>query len=285
MGMGGNIYIGSMSESAPQDDPKLVIKLDNKKPIPLYDFAMFLHAWEDQYEAYLESGWEQVANRKVKLYVKEVRKGSTIIDLVPMLPEVAGIAAIPFLENATSVVRFAERMATTIKRFLSKEEKDHPLTITNKDLKDINKIMNPVAMDHGANLFIETHIHGNVDVHIELPSIEANAIQNMVRSLTKEPLPPPEGGGVQSRVILSWHQMNESLKNMSTNLAYIDSIAKGAKNVLFDDEDLKKQMVLDDPFNKLFVVDAEPLTTQGKIVAFRVSRIHETLPKPPKDDE
>lgn len=273
-------------QDIPPNDPRLVIRIENDKPIALDDFAQCLQAWESQFKSYIATTTDPIDSREAKLFVREIRKGSTIIDLVPIVPTVVGtVAILPLLQNANTVARFAGYVSKVIGSLLGRKDSKTPLpAISNTDLRDFEKIVQPIATGQATQMVVETLIQGDVHVHVTVDFPDANAVQNQARQRTTHPVPEATDG-VKTRVILSWHQMNQSPKNTSTNLGYIDSIARGAKNVIFEDDSIKMTMVHDDPFNKFFVVDAEPLTTQGKIVAYRILRLHESLPKPPEDPE
>ncbi len=69
---------------------KLEIKINNQSPVVLTDLTMSLLGISQQYHRFIESETNQDYNPSTELFVKEVRTGSIIVELValtmPILP-------------------------------------------------------------------------------------------------------------------------------------------------------------------------------------------------------
>jgi hypothetical protein len=63
---------------------KLEIKINNQKPVVLTDLTMSLLGINQQYQRFIESETNQDYNASTELYIKEVRTGSIIVELVAL---------------------------------------------------------------------------------------------------------------------------------------------------------------------------------------------------------
>ena len=85
-------------------DIRLIIEINNKQPLELLDLTKSLVALASQFNSYVSKNGDSKENREAKLYVKEIRSGSVILELI----ELATIGVIPFLENVNTVIGFAD---------------------------------------------------------------------------------------------------------------------------------------------------------------------------------
>lgn len=81
-------------------DIRLIIEINNKQPLELLDLTKSLVALASQFNSYVSKNGDSKENREAKLYVKEIRSGSVILELI----ELATIGVIPFLENVNTVI-------------------------------------------------------------------------------------------------------------------------------------------------------------------------------------
>jgi hypothetical protein len=63
---------------------KLEIKINNQKPVVLTDLTMSLLGINQQYQRFIESETNQDYDASTELYIKEVRTGSIIVELVAL---------------------------------------------------------------------------------------------------------------------------------------------------------------------------------------------------------
>ncbi len=154
-------------------DIRLIIKIENTKPIELFDLTKSLVSIATQFETYVEKNADSKEGREAKLYVKEIKSGSVIFELI----ELASICVLPFIENVNTIFGFAEYFKKTINFFLHNEGKKPDLSPT--DYRELSTILTPVAKDNGSQFNLSTTINGNVELHINLNSTETNALQNI----------------------------------------------------------------------------------------------------------
>lgn len=252
-------------------DVRLVIKIDNKQPIELLDLTKSLVALSTQFNAYVDKYADSKENREAKLYVKEIKSGSVILELV----EFATLGMIPFLENTNTIIGFAEYCKSAINFFL-KDEGNKP-EFSGADYKEFSAIINPIAKDLGSQFNINTTINGNLTVHLKLDSTESNALQNIFKGEIEKLKLPEQPDDIINSVLLIWFQARNDMKSKTGNKVVIEEISRKPLNITFDNEEIKEKMLRGDlnPFNTAFIVDVKIQTIQDKPAAYKVMRLHE----------
>lgn len=253
-------------------DIRLIIEIHNKQPLELLDLTKSLVALASQFNSYASKNGDSKENREAKLYVKEIRSGSVILELI----ELATIGVIPFLENVNTVVGFADYMKTAYNFFLGKSDKKPELEPT--DFKELSQIVNPVANDNGSQMNVSTTVDGNLELHLHLDSLQSNAIQNVFQKEIKNLKLPEVQDEVQTSALLTWYQARNDMKSSVGNKGTIESLSKKAMNITFDDDNLKDKMLHgENPFTTVFVVDVKLQNVGGKLVAYKVVKLHESF--------
>lgn len=260
---------------ASMQDIRLQIHIDNTIPIKLSDLNNALSALNNQYAAYVKPHSDKNICGTTCLYIKEVRKGSAIFELIDISPVVAGV--IPFMENANTIIGFAEHCRDALAYFLGKGK--YRPDMTADDCRNMSNLVNPIIADHGAKMDIGTVINGDLNVYVSTNSTEANAIQNAVRTEIKK-LSATEQTDIHERVVMTWAQASSNIANNTKNKGVIDAIYPDkALKVLFTDEETKRQMLYgsENPFKYAYEIDVIVETSQGKPVAYRVVKLHEAF--------
>lgn len=157
-----------------KEDYRLTIEIKNTQPVELVDLTNSLLSFADEYKRFLVFRDGPTAAEEIKLYVKEIRTGSIITDLIAIAP-----GALPFAEHAMTVIDFSGFISKTINFFLGKTT-DEP-RLDKRSYENFSSFLEPVAKDGGAQLNCHTTVNGDVNVFINLDSNNANAIQNKFR--------------------------------------------------------------------------------------------------------
>lgn len=266
-----------MSNATNQErEIKLVIKIDNKKPIELLDLTKSLVAFANNFDSYVSVNGQRKEDRETKLYVKEIKSGSVIFELV----EFAAKTAIPFLENASTIIGFAEHLKKAYD-FIKGDvkEKDTPMEITNTELKELSQIVNPVANDNGSQINISATVNNHIETQIVIGSLDANALQNIIDKKLKSSKQPELDNDTKTKVLLKFFQLRTDVKAKSGNKGIIDEFSSKPLNIVFEDEKLNEEMLHNDynPNEVVFVVDVKLQTVSGSLAAYKVVKFHETL--------
>jgi hypothetical protein len=263
------------------NDVRLVITIENKKPIELLDLTKALVSLANQFNNYVSKNGDSKEAREAKLYVKEIRSGSVILELM----ELANIGVLPFVENMNTILDFAGYIRKAYNARLGKADEPSP-ELTHNDLRDLSQIVNPVANDSGSQINISTTVNGNVELHLHIDSNEANAVQNIFQKELKALRAPEESDDTRSKVLLKWYQARNDMKSDTGNKGIIEDISSKPLNIIFHDDGLKDAMLhRDNPFTTVFVVDVKLQHVSGKLAAYKITKLHETFYIPDDDSQ
>lgn len=245
----------------------LVFKIDNKEPVELASLTKSMFAVSSQFDKFnLKSG----QNSNAKLYVKEVRRGSIIIELFDV-SVLAGV--IPFVENINVVVEFAGYLKNVFNFFTNNTNTEEVPNLTVSDCEELSNILNPIALDNGSNLNI--YVKGsNNNVNVNIPSIEANAIQNKLK-VEKEKLKQKELKDVFHKQILTLYQAVDKKKG---NKGLIENITDKPLGLIFKNDSDREKILTNPALNPLkyaFVVDVQVEEVANKAVAYRILNYYE----------
>lgn len=250
----------------------ITVEINNRRPVELLDYAQSMSALGLEYKRFLGNGENAATPEEVKLYVKTVRAGSIITELVAIAP-----VAIPFMEHADTVFEYAKHLKVMLD-WLSGKSDAKPEVVEKVTLQNLSEIVEPIAKDNGSQMNIAAvNVTGNVTVNINCNHTEANAIQNSIRRAIddlKEPVT-----GIKTQVLMYWAQARNSPASKSGDKVRIESIYKGDVKVIFADETLKAKMLLESayPFANAYIVDVVVETIDGKPALYKVFAIHETM--------
>lgn len=253
------------------EDIRLHIHIEDTKPMELLDLTSSLVSLNNQYVTYLKKHLEQNIRSEAKLYVKEIRHGCVIVELIDTLTS----AVLPFMESANTIVGFASYCREAIYYLLGKDDKNPGMSVS--DCRDFGNLVNPITADNGAVIHIGTYINGDITVSVKADNIEANAIQNAARKEIAR-LSVLEQTEIHKNVLMTWQQASSDIKNDAKNKGVIDSISPNkALKVLFESDDIKKKMLYGDenPLTSVYEVDVRVETSQDKPVAYRVIQFHQ----------
>ncbi len=257
-------------------DITLRIEIKNQKPLELLELTKSLISLANQFNSYVTEHGQTKNDREAKLYVKEIKSGSVIMELV----EFASKTAIPFAENVSTIVGFAGHLKKVYNFFLGKE-KELPNTFNQSDYKDLSQIVNPIANDNAAQLNVSTTVNGDLNLYLTLNSTESNAVQHIIEKKSKELKLPSTISATNNKVLLTLYQMRTDIKAKAGNKGIIEDIHDKPLNLIFDDESINQSMLHGDfnPNDKIFVVDVIVQTSGGKPAAYKITQFHEAFDK------
>jgi hypothetical protein len=255
------------------EETLLSIEIKNTQPVELDDLTAALSGIAEEYKRHVLFGEQPSEFREVKLFVKEMRGGSIIADLVTYGPLV-----FPFIVQANEIVEFTKHLKRCYDYLLARNQ-EKPANLEKADLVNLSKIVEPIAKDNGAQINIATaHFHSPVQITIN--SLEANAAQNRIKreiELLQEPVT-----GVHEKVLLYWYQARNDPKSQAGDRAIIESISRSSVKAVFANESVKARMLLadDNPFTHAYVTDVAVETVKDRPALYRILNVHEKLDKP-----
>lgn len=252
-----------------EDEIKLTVKIENSQPVELIDLTESLMAFGDEYKRFMQSGnSETLAGAELRLYVKEIRTGSIITDVVALAP-----LYLPYIEHAKTVITYAKHLKTVYDYFVGRS-KDKP-ALDKTSYNNFAKIIEPVAKDHGSQMFFSPTINGNVTFNVSLTSMEANAAQNTIYREVEQ-LKAAESK-LHEKVLLHWYQAKKDPESKTGDRATIEDISNQPKKIIFASDSIKAEMLLkaENPFRYAYVVDVMVETVQNRPVAYKILHVHD----------
>lgn len=251
----------------------LIVKIENMQPVELLDLTKSLISLSSQFETYVSKSTGCKEEREAKLYVKQVKSGSIIIELV----EYATIGMIPFLENSNIVIDFAGHLKDIFKYFINGEGEKPNLTIP--DYKELTGLLNTVAKDAGSKFDISVVNNGIINNYLYLNSTESNAAQNIFQREIQELKMPEEIDLVHEKQLMTWYQARNDIKSKLGNKGIIDNLSKKPLNIIFDNEEIKEKMLHGDinPFKTAYVVDVIIMTLRDIPTAYKIMELHQSF--------
>jgi hypothetical protein len=253
-----------------QEEYRFTIEIRNEQPIELVDLTNSLLSLADEYKRLLARSPEIVDTGETKLYVKEIRTGSIITDLVAYAPY-----ALPFVEHAKTIIEFSTYLGDVFSYLLGRKEAAPVMEKAN--LENISSIVEPIAKDHASQMNCQLVVNGDIKPVIVIDSIQANAIQNGVRKrieALKEPV-----AGIREQVLLYWYQARKDLKSQTGDKAVIESIDPKPVKTIFVNEDIKTRVLFEsqNPFKLAYIVDVAIETIDNRPVVYKILHVHESM--------
>ena len=239
----------------PTVEAVLTYTLNNVRPVELLDLTQSLLAIGDQYRRFAEAHSEASAD-DYRLYVREVRTGSIIIDLITYATQPQMLA--PY---TPVLIAYASELGDWFEFFKgikdAKDIADMLLGKSKKDLQQISDIIEPAAKDAGSSIHITAAQGAVVVVNGSINSTEANAGQNVLRRYI-EHIPLPKSG-IHHDQVLYWYQMHQDRATKPGDKAVIERIWPKPVKVRITSDDIKRKMLddADNPFKKFYVVDVD----------------------------
>lgn len=240
---------------------KLQITINNTEPVVLTDLTMALLGLGQQFGRFIENETTQQHQAGSELFIKEVRSGSIVIELVAQ-----AMPIVPLLWQGGAMVEWVTYAKSVIEWLNGKLEKP-PKEVTKQDLKQWSNIVGPVAKDGGSQMIFTVYEGDHVVNQVFINSEQANATQNAIRreiGLLDEP-----EDHTQRKRVMTWYQTKFDDTSQTGNKAFIESISKSPVKVIFEDPDVKRALMADDPrfdkpWNELaYIVDVKVQTVQG----------------------
>ena len=240
---------------------KLEITINNNKPVVLTDLTMALLGVGQQFERFIENETNEQHAASSELFIKDVRSGSIIVELVAQ-----AIPVVPLLWQGGSLLEWVNHTKSVIE-WLNGKLVSPPKDLTKQDLKQWSNILEPVAKDHASQMNFTVSNGGRVINQIFITSEQANAAQNQIkREIGK--LEEPDDHTQRKRVMV-WYQSKFDSLSSTGDKTVIESISKAPIKVIFENNAVKKAMLLGDvrypkQWHELaYIVDVKVQTVQG----------------------
>lgn len=245
------------------DETILTVHYKNKAPVELTDLGQSFTGLAHEYKSFLELNRGGVPAEDLRLYIKEIRHGSIIVDAIAF-----AYFALPFMEHTVTVLDFSTYLKEAYDYLLGKIRKPK-FPLDKPNYENLAKVLEPAAKERGSQIILHSQFNAQT-INITINSLEANAAQNTARREIENLRQPITG--THEKVLLYWYQArNDKLSNRGDR-AIIESIQRTPVKTVFVSEGIKGKMLLcaDNPFKKAFIVDVAVDTIAGKPALYRI---------------
>lgn len=272
-------YLGLMRESPVH----LTYTLDTKEPVELGDFVAQFVAIGNEFERFVREQHKDLA-ADATFFVKEVRKGSTIVDMIP------GMAvAAPFIANADQILiveDFVRRWGSRIMALIGDKKQGAPET--KSELRDFSKAMLAVARDPNASSTLEAATFEDgirkVKVAFKFNTQEARAAEKVIEHRQKELEKPSQDPHQRVLMVFTRSDVHAAaIGRPSGEKVLIEEISDKPLSLTYG-SDLAEQRLKheireadENVYKKGFIVDVQTKVSRGKPVAYAVTEVHDVI--------
>lgn len=247
----------------------LTVTLNHTMPIELSDLSASLGALARQHQRFADRIGASINGDRVRLYVKEIRPGSMIVELLALAQTVA-----PILGAVNTIVPFARNVADLLSFAVGKETAP-PEETTTKDARDLSDFIKPVAGDLGSSMVIHARDNARVEVNVRINSNEANAAQNRLNNWAARQQEPVSG--IHEHQLFYFARATGEAQRATGDRGIIERFGKQAVRTRFMTPEAK-QLPLQEPlFQKVYDVDVDVQTVDGKPMLYRILKVHDSF--------
>lgn len=277
----------SYSDVMGEVDSFLTITLDLAEPVEIHDFAAFFAGLGSQFDDYLAKHHPDLKGT-ARLYVREVRHGSTIADLVPQLSNVIGT-----MDSVLIVAGFAALFSQRVRAWIHGR---HVPEATKSDIGHMSQTIRAVAHDKEGRLRVDriTYENGLFKKKLEV-AFNTTEARQAVRTLESQrfQIEAERKEGVDhQRVLMRFTRpdyQDAKIGKRSGEQVVISEISEKPLALIYG-SDLVEERLKDetrDPesiFYKGFVVDVNVQRPGGRNVAYVVTHVHQVIELPKPDE-
>lgn len=260
----------------------LSVTLDLADPVEISDFAALFAGIGSQFDRYLAEAHPKLKGQ-AQMYVKEVRKGSIIADLVPSIPDMIG-----FMDNVLIVGGFGALFSERIRRLIS----GHFILHSGKsDITELGKTLRAISKDNTGDMTIESvELENGVwnrRILLKFTAPEARKADATLEAQKRE-LDKIERADF-TRVLMTFERSRKSDTDPNKptgELVVIEASDPKPKALIYASEMAERQIKSeirdadDNIYKKGFIVDANVQIRLGRVVGYAVTNIHQVIDLP-----
>lgn len=264
-----------------EQQPYIVVTLNLKDAVEISDFAALFAGLGSQFDDFLKHKHPDLEGT-AEMYVREVRSGSIIADLVPAIGSVIAI-----MDQAIIVSEFARRVGGRILtlasgKFLEGARKS--------DLQHVSETIRAVANDNGGTASIESITYSEDGpvrkLEAEFATHEARRALATIES-QKTMLDKKENADHEKALMYFTRADTHDAKidKRSGERIKIEKISDRDLALVYQSELAKERIKSEihgsiSVFRKGFIVDVNVLTKNGRPVAYAIVHVHDVFDLP-----
>jgi hypothetical protein len=267
------------------------VKLDTSNPIEIGDFVSEFTSIASQYEKFVKDSYPDLVP-EAHIFVKQVKRGSIIIDLIPFLPLFGGAEVAAHLEHINAVTEFIKTYREKIKKYFKRRGKAEVEGASRSDLKDFMGSIEAIAKDPKGKASLEAVVFeqagkGRVRAALKFNTKQAVQARNQIEKHQKRL--EHKGNADFQRALMVFKQSNvksppvgkrtgewvaiETISDRELPLIYASDLAERRIKHEIREAD-------DNVYKKGFVVDVNVETRGGRPVGYRVTHLHQVIDLP-----
>jgi hypothetical protein len=267
----------------------IILRIKTKNPIELGDFVSEFTSVASQYDKFIREHHPDLGP-EAHIYVKQIKKGSIIAELLPFVPfAIFAPEIISTVEHINAVNEFVRDYGSKLKAYFKKggEVKD----ATRSDLKDFIGSLAAIANDPDGSASLEAVVFEDgkrkIKAAVKFTTREAvRAVDNLEEHRKK--LERKDSADFQ-RVLMVFRQANVKdapVGKRTGELVVVEEISDKELPLIYA-SDLAEQRIKheireadDNLFKKGFIVDVNVQTKAGRPVGYRVTNLHQVIDLP-----
>ncbi len=272
------------------DDTHLILKIDTQAPVELNDFVAAFVGFGSQFERFHDREHPDESG-SAGFYVREVRAGSIIAELVPYI----GAAAVPILgcvmagvKHANDLKKFVENYGAIITKYFKRGGRDPK--VSKGDLNDFHKTVRAVAHDPNATLSLAVFEKGEQRVAFQFNTTQAREAEHNILEHRQE-LERTTAADHQKvlMVFTKTGVAHATTGKRSGEMVQIEAIHPRPLPIVYAstlaEERIRHEIAEADEnvYKKAFDVDVNVEMRGGKPIAYRLVSVHDVIDLP--DDE
>lgn len=260
----------------------LTVTLDLVDPVEIADFAALFAGIGAQFERYLAEHHPGTKG-EAQLYVKEVRKGSIIADLVPNIPDMVG-----YMDTVLIVTGFGSLFSKRVRQLIGGE---FISTKSKPDIVEVGKTLRAISKDNRGDMTVESvELEEGVwkrRILLKFNASEARKAEATLEDQKRE-MDKVERADL-TRVLMTFEQSRKSDReiNKPTGELVIIEVADSKPKALIYGSELVEQRIKteirdadDNIYKKGFIVDANVQLRMGRTVGYVITEVHQVIDIP-----
>ena len=272
------------SQLMSEEPAHIILKLDTHSPIEIEDFVASFTSVAGQYDKFIRQRFPELAP-DAKVYVREIRVGCIEADLIPWA--VAGASAmINRMDQILIIEEFVKTYAGRISAYFRPGGKDP--TAGKSDLKDFTGAVAAIANDPNGSATLSAAYFEDgkkkIKAAFQFDTAEARRASDQIEAHKKEL--EHKSSADHPRKLMRFGQSNINFSKpgkRSGELVTIESISPKSYPLIYASdlaEQRIKHEIIEEPDNiykKGFIVDVNEERSGGKIIAYRVTHVHQVI--------
>jgi len=269
------------------EGPRIILTLDTKEPIELGAFVGAFTSLANEYDRYIRQTEPDLVG-EADMFVKEIRSGSAIIDLIPYLTYAA-----PFIDSMEKVLVIEKFVRTFKERFeaLLHNKKTKVTPQTRSELKDWSDAVKAIATDTKGSAKIEAAIFEDgkkkIRAAFKFSTPDAIKVSRTVEARQRE-LDKTEHAD-HTRVLMRFTRSDIGTVHVgkpSGERVRIEEISDRPLALVYGSELAEERIkheireADENVFKKGFIVDVNVKSTGGRPVAYAITNVHQVIELP-----